>query len=86
VNNAEKVFVSALTGEGLETLTSAIERIINNGKEKTVFRFPLNRQADQNRLYSMAEPDAVIYSDEYTDITVLADEKTRNIFREYIIG
>lgn len=86
VNNAEKVFVSALTGEGLETLTSAIERIINNGKEKTVFRFPLNRQADQNRLYSMAEPEAVIYSDEYTDITVLADEKTRNIFREYIIG
>lgn len=83
-DNSHTVYISALTGEGIDGLLSEIEKIIHNGKRSTVFKFPNSQIGALNILYRNATVKDVKYGDEYVTVTAITDEKVRGILKEYV--
>lgn len=78
-------YISALTGQGINSFTDKLEAIILNGKTKEVFIIPNSDAGALNILYKNS---AVIESTEYGDthINVIAtvDAKTKGMMKKYL--
>lgn len=80
----EKVFISAKSGMGTDTLIAEIEKIAADGKQKCTLVFGPDDNAKLSRLYG----DGVVEKSEYTDgqtrVVAVLDEKQRGIYSAYI--
>lgn len=81
--DANCVAVSALTGEGLDTLVSKLEEIVQSGKTAETFIIPNAEQAVVNRLYSSAEVQSVEYGSDAVTVRATVDAKTRGQYDKY---
>lgn len=77
------VYISAKTGQGCDLLTSAIERVIHEGKVRVRFVIPNSEAGALNKLYANAVVEEVEYGE--NDITVFAvvDERARGMMKKY---
>ncbi len=78
-------FISARTGEGIDTLIERIEALVNEGKTEETFLFPHNEQSMVNVLYK----NAVIHNTEYlaegVKFTATVDSKTKGMLSKYLV-
>lgn len=79
------VYISAKTGEGVDSLVEKIESIVLSGKKRTTFRIPNSQQGAVNQLYRLASVESVDYGAEYVTVVAMADAKARGMMERYII-
>ena len=82
---SECVFISALTGEGIESLTIALENVIRKQKRKVKFRFMLSDGALLNAVYREADSVETEYLTDAIICDAVVDEKLYGKLSEYII-
>ena len=82
----DEVAISAKTGEGVDNLMLKIQEVLERLGKQAVFVFPVNgkEQGYINYLYKNAVVSDVDYSEEGATVTAVVDEKTKNMYREYI--
>lgn len=77
------VFVSALTGQGMELLVSKIEELIMSSKRPVTFKIPNSEAGALNTLYKNANVQSVEYTDTHIIATAMADAKTVGMLKKY---
>ncbi len=78
-------FISSVTGEGIDTLISRIEELVNDGKTTEFFLFPHNDQSMINVLYKNAVILDTDYLAEGVKIQATVDAKTKGMLSKYLI-
>lgn len=81
----DSVFISALHGNGIETLLSAIDRALPPNRRRCVFLFPYDDMSPS----SLAREDSTVFSEEYTEgglkIDALCSLRTANKLSKYVV-
>lgn len=77
------VYISALTGQGLEMLISRLEAIVSEGKKRMTYFIPNSDGGALNTLYRFATVESVDYGAEGMTVVALADAKARGMMRKY---
>lgn len=77
------VFISALTGKGLDTLGEQLEALLKAGKKKVCFKIPNAEAGALNLLYKNAAVEDVEYGNEYITVTATVDAKIRGMLAKY---
>ena len=78
-----QVFISALTGQGLDTLIAKLEAIVTDGKRRVTY-FISNAEAGAlNTLYRVATVESVDYGADGMTVVALADAKARGMMKKY---
>ena len=82
----DTVFISAKTGEGVDGLIEAMEKIVAARRKKYKFVFPLDKNGMLNRLYTSAGTNviSVDYTESGAVAVAICDEKTAGQLSEYI--
>jgi hypothetical protein len=80
----DSVAVSALTGEGVDSLLTMIDRIVAMSKRSVVLMIPYDQQFRINELYSGYTVESVDYLDEYVEVKAKLDAKGLGIYEKYI--
>ena len=78
------VVVSGITGQGIDSLLSAIEDTIHKFKKKYNLLIPYSEQSVVSSLYNSYSVDTVDYIDEGIRVTVILDERGRGMYGRYI--
>lgn len=81
----EAVFISALTGEGMDSFTEELERLMLRGKRTIMIKLPQAKAGLVSLLYSKGENVEVDYRADGIYATLTADEKLQGQLSEYII-
>lgn len=84
--NDNTLFVSALTGAGLDALASTLERIIHDGKTSETFIVPNAKQGILSKMYENMTVTQVEYGADAVTVYAVADAKARGMFSEFIQG
>ncbi len=77
------VYISALTGQGVELLVAKLEELVGASKRPVVFRIPNSEAGVLNTLYKNATVQSVEYGAEQIVATAMADAKTIGMLRKY---
>ncbi len=77
------VYISALTGQGIEQLIDRIEAIVADGKRRVTYFIPNSDGAALNTLYRFATVETVDYGNDGMTVVALADAKARGMMRRY---
>lgn len=77
------VYISALSGQGVELLVKKIEEIILSSKRPVTFTIPNSEAGALNILYKNATVQSVDYGAEAIVAVALADAKTVGMLRKY---
>ncbi len=78
------VFISASTGEGIDSLIETVERVILSMKKESTFLVPHSKAGYIDMLYKNSKVKSVDYTEKGIRITAVTDEKTRGQLKEYI--
>ena len=78
------VVVSGITGQGIDSLLSAIEDTIHKFKKKYNLLIPYSEQSVVSSLYNSYSVETVDYIDEGIRVTVILDERGRGMYGRYI--
>ena len=79
------VYISALTGQGLEMLVSRLEAIVSEGKKRETYFIPNKDGGALNTLYRFATVESVDYGADGMTVIALADAKARGMMRKYLV-
>ena len=79
------VYISALTGQGIEMLVDRLERIISDGKRRVTYFIPNSDGGALNTLYRFASVESVDYGADGMTVVALADSKARGMMRKYAL-
>ncbi|MBQ8525013.1 MAG: GTPase HflX [Clostridia bacterium] len=82
--NTDFASISAVTGEGVDTLIEKLERMLGQGKKRVRFSLPMSAGAVLNEIYSNAENVEVDYTPEGMEVKATVDEKLYGKFSRYI--
>lgn len=82
-DDSNSVAVSALTGDGLDTLVEKLEAVVQNGKSNETFIIPNSDQGVVNRLYGSAEIIEIDYGSEFVTVKATVDAKIRGQYDKY---
>ncbi|MBR5767370.1 MAG: GTPase HflX [Clostridia bacterium] len=77
------VFISALDGRGIEDLTSALTRIVNETTGRHVFIIPVSRQDVVAGLYRDAKVESAEYGSEAVTVTAVCGEAALGRYSEW---
>ena len=78
------VYISALTGQGLDDLATALQGFVRLGKRRVTFRIPNAEGGALSRLYSeQAAVESVEYGDEYVTVVATVDDRLYGLMRKY---
>jgi GTP-binding protein HflX len=78
------VYISALTGQGLDDLATALQGFVRLGKRCVTFRIPNAEGGALSRLYSeQAAVESVDYGDEYVTVVATVDDRVYGLMRKY---
>ena len=83
--NSDAVFISAVTGQGLEEFVELLEQKVLLGKKKINYLFPHNSTGMLNILYSEAVVEACEYTDEGARVCAVVDARTRGKLKKFEI-
>jgi GTP-binding protein HflX len=84
VQSENTVFISAKTGEGLDELLDALQRLLHAGKTRATFIIPNARAGALNQLYAEgAAIESVDYGADGITVVAVVDDKLRGRLREY---
>ncbi len=81
----DSVCISAASGDGVDTLLSMLDDLLNRSKKRFTFLFPFDRQDAVNVLYKNATVEDVEYTDDGTRVTALVGEKEAGMYSAFII-
>ena len=77
------VFISALTGRGLDKLGEQLESLVNAGKKRVKFIIPNSAAGALNTLYKNASVEDVDYGAENITVIATVDSKIRGMLSAY---
>ena len=83
-DSSRTVCISALTGEGTDTLLEVIDEELAKSKKTVTFLFPFEMQAAVNNLYENATVLNVEYTENGALVTAVVDEKCYGMYENYI--
>lgn len=83
-NRDNAVFISAVTGEGIDALVEAVERVILSVKKETKFLLPHSKAGFIDMLYKTSRVKSVEYVDGGIEVIAVVDDKLRGQLKEYI--
>ncbi|MCQ2427478.1 MAG: GTPase HflX [Clostridia bacterium] len=78
------VFISAVTGQGTDSLNEAITKLLDSGKRNVTFLIPNSDAGVLNRLYASAAVGNVEYGPDYITVSAVCDKKTEGQLSKYI--
>ena len=81
----DEVNISAKTGEGVEDLLAAIDRLLDKGTRRVTIHLPYDKGGLLDLLYREAKVETVEYA-ETIDITVVCNPKAIGLVKPYIEG
>ncbi|MBQ8836802.1 MAG: GTPase HflX [Clostridia bacterium] len=79
------VFISALTGMGIDNFLSMLEDLARAGTRRCVLHIPMSEQGVLAQLYKLATVENVNYCDEYMEVTAVLDTRAQGTFKKYIV-
>ena len=82
-NSDDTVYISALTGYGVDALTERMERMANGGKRDAVYLFPQGEMSHLNYLYQNCVVKEVEYLPEGVRVLAAVDEKEAGRFEKW---
>ncbi len=77
------VYISALTGQGVEQLVAKIEAIVCDGKRRITYLIPNSDGGALNTLYRVATVESVEYGADGITAVALADARARGMMKKY---
>ena len=80
------VYISAVTGEGIDRLLNKIEEVLSKQKSSVSFLFPLNDQSTINNLYKNSKVLDIEYRADSVAVKAVVDNKTKGMYKKYLIG
>ena len=81
----DTVYISARTGDGIDRLLSALERLLREGKRRVVLHLPYSESSVLNALSGVAKVEDVSYEAEYIAVTATLDGKTAGRYQKFIV-
>ena len=78
-------YISALTGQGMDTLISKLEAIVTEGKRRVTYFIPNSDGGALNTLYRVATVEDVEYGADGMTVVALADAKARGMMKKYAL-
>ena len=81
--NENVVYISALTGQGIDGLVERLENIVADGKRRITYFIPNSEGGALNTLYRFATVEEVEYGAEGMTVVALVDAKARGMMRKY---
>ena len=87
VGRAERenvIYISAKTGQGVDSLVNRLEEIVLSGKKRTVFHIPYSEQGALDQLYKLASVENVEYGGEFVEVIAMADARARGTLKKYL--
>ena len=78
-------YISALTGQGMDTLISKLEEIVTEGKRRVTYFIPNADAGALNTLYRVATVEDVEYGADGMTVVALADAKARGMMKKYAL-
>lgn len=81
----DTVYISALTGQGIEQLVAKIEAVVTDGKRRVTYFIPNREAGALNDLYRLATVDSVDYGADGMTVVALADARARGTMKKYAI-
>ena len=79
------VYISALTGQGVDQLIARIEALVTDGKRKVTYFIPNSDGGALNNLYRLATVESVDYGADGMTVVALADARARGTMKKYAI-
>ena len=79
------VYISAATGQGVDTLISKLEALVTDGKRRITYFIPNSDGGALNTLYRVATVENVDYGAEGMTVLALVDAKARGMMRKYAL-
>ena len=79
------VYISATTGQGIDTLISKLEALVTDGKRRVTYFIPNSDGGALNTLYRVATVESVDYGVDGMTAIALADAKARGMMRKYAL-
>ena len=79
------VFISALTGMGIERFLALLEELAKQGTRRCTLRIPMAEQGVLNQLYRFATVEDVRYEADFTEATAVLDTRAQGMFEKYIV-
>jgi GTP-binding protein HflX len=80
-----QVFISALTGQGIDILIKKLEDMVTEGKRRITYLIPNSEAGALNTLYKVATVESVDYGVEGITAVALADSKARGMMKKYAL-
>lgn len=81
----DTVYISALTGQGVEQLVAKIEAMVTDGKRRVTYFIPNREAGALNDLYRLATVESVDYGAEGMTVVALADARARGTMKKYAV-
>jgi GTP-binding protein HflX len=82
---ADRVFLSAKSGRGVDDFVAAIEKILLEGKRECTLLIPYGSESNLDKLYRTYTVVSVDYLDNGISVKAVLDSKGRGMFGEFII-
>lgn len=82
---ADAVYISAKTGEGIPTLLSAVDKKLDKGTKRVVIHLPYDKTGLLDGLYREAKVENVAYG-ETVDVTAVCAPRIMGQLKDYIEG
>ena len=80
-----QVFISALTGQGMDIMIRKLEAMVTDGKRRITYLIPNAEAGALNTLYKVATVESVDYGAEGITAVALADAKARGMMKKYAL-
>ena len=77
------VYISALTGQGVDCLVSKLEELVTDGKRRITYFIPNSDAGALNTLYRVANVESVDYGAQGITAVALADARARGLMKKY---
>ena len=81
----DAVFISALTGQGVEQLVAKIDALASDGKRRVTYFIPNSDGGALNNLYRLATVESVDYGADGMTVVALADARARGTMKKYAL-
>ena len=79
------VYISATTGQGVDSLIAKLEALVTDGKRRITYFIPNTDGGALNTLYRVATVEDVEYGADGMRVVALADQKARGMMRKYAL-
>lgn len=84
IPSADAIFISARTGEGVDTLVSRLGEVVRMGKRRITFHFPASELGCLSALYGSSTVEEVEYVDDGAVVTAVVDAKIAGQYAKFV--